>query len=183
MSNKIEVFVGAPIEIESEQLFLAELSAELANKGLNALIFANFQLPAHNPVHQIDFLVILDQIVCHIDLKNLSAPVTGTANGPWRLTLPDGTSKAHDGKNPYVQALDCKFAISDQMHRFAAKKAVVPKPQNGAKFYTTMESVVCVYPELMAGSDVPSNNKVRVWLPATYSIPPIDRSKSRLVVE
>ena len=39
-----------------------------------------------------------------------------------RVKLPDGTEKPIEGKNPYRQALDCKYGISDLMHSFAKRR-------------------------------------------------------------
>lgn len=161
MNTTIEVYFGAPIEIESERKFLSSLCADLKARGLNAVILANFQLPAHKPIHQIDFLVILDREVCHVELKNWTAPVSGKANGLWHLQLPDGSKKSVHG-NPYRQSLECKYAISDQMHLAANRVDTLSAPQRGEKFYRQFDSVVCVYPGLMPGSDVPSDNRVRV---------------------
>lgn len=161
MNTTIEVYLGAPIEIESERRFLSNLCADLKARGLSALILANFQLPAHKPIHQIDFLVILDREVCHVELKNLTAPASGKANGLWYLQLPDGSKKSLHG-NPYRQSLECKYAISDQMHRSAKRVVALSEPASGKKFYRQFDSVVCVFPDLMSGSDVPSDNRVRV---------------------
>jgi hypothetical protein len=159
MNTSIEVYLGAPIEIESERQFLSKLCGDLNARGLDALILANFLLPPHNPAQQIDFLVILKHLVCHIELKNLTAPVTGSANGTWHLILPDGSAK--DSGNPYRQALNCKFAISDEMHKLANREPHL-KTADGSKFYKHFESVVCVYPDLLAGSKVPSDRRIHV---------------------
>jgi hypothetical protein len=107
MSAKIEVFLGAPIEVESERRCLRTLIEDLKERGDDALILANFLLPPQNPLHQIDYLIVLRRLVCHVELKNLTAPVIGKVNGPWDLLLPDGTKKPLH-QNPYRQALDCK---------------------------------------------------------------------------
>lgn len=161
MTPKIDVYVGAPIEIESERRFLARLCADLKARQLNALVFANFLVPPHKPLNQVDFLVILDRLVCHVELKNITAPVMGGANGVWHLSLPNGEQQAFHC-NPYRQALDCKYAISDQMHRFAKKRLPLLQHANNTKFYKKIDSVVCIYPTLLSGSRVPSDVRVSV---------------------
>ena len=42
MKPTIDLFIGSPIELESEKDFLGKLSAELLARGQPALIFANF---------------------------------------------------------------------------------------------------------------------------------------------
>ena len=130
---------AAPIEVESERLFLSTLCADLKARGQDALVLANFLLPPHNPFNQIDFLVILKRLACHIELKNLTAPVSGEVNGMWHLLLPDGTKKPLHA-NPYRQALNCKYAISDQMHRLAKRQASLVEPPNGTKFLRILKA-------------------------------------------
>jgi hypothetical protein len=161
MTTKIDVFVGAPIEVESERRFLSRLCADLKAKRQGAVVFANFLVPPQRPLHQIDFLVILERLVCHVELKNLTAPVIGGVNGAWQLLLPNGSQMSLQG-NPYRQALDCKYALSDQMHRFAKQRLSHADQSNNAKFYKQIDSVVCVSPSLLRGSRVPSDVRVGV---------------------
>jgi hypothetical protein len=160
MKPTIDLYCGSPIEIESEKLFFGKLSADLIARGQPALIFANF-FPRRNP-HQIDFLVVTACCACHIELKKLTAPVIGSINGPWSLKMPDNSLSPLEPKNPYRQALDGKFAISDEMHVFVAADPTIPRPAVGGKFYKRLESVVCVYPELLPGSSVYQDHKVRI---------------------
>jgi hypothetical protein len=160
MNTTIDIFIGSPIELESEKDFLGKLSAELLARGQSALVFANF-FPLKNP-HQIDFLVVTSQCACHVELKKLTAPVIGGLNGCWSLRRPDGSLSPLEAKNPYRQALDGKHAISDEMHAFARSDRNVPVPSSGGKFFKHFESVVCIFPEKLPGSSVFDNHKVRV---------------------
>src|SRR2546426_12823175 len=112
MKPAIDLYWGAPIDVESEQLFLGKLSTDLLAQQQSALVFANF-FPQRKPL-QIDFLVVTAQCACHLELKNLTAPVVGKINGPWSLRMPDGSLSPLEAKNPYCQALDGKFSISDE---------------------------------------------------------------------
>ncbi|GIW88261.1 MAG: hypothetical protein KatS3mg108_2585 [Isosphaeraceae bacterium] len=159
MKPTIDLFIGSPIELDSEKDFLGQLSAELLARGRPALVFANF-FPLRNP-HQIDFLVVTADCACHVELKRLTAPVVGGLNGRWSLRRPDGSLSPLEAKNPYRQALDGKLAISDEMHAFARANRSVPVPSQGEKFFRYLESVVCVFPELLPGSSVPDDHKVR----------------------
>ncbi len=154
MKTPIDIFCGAPLEIESEILFLNALTSTLESRGEPVVICANF-LTERNP-HQIDFFVVTTRCACHVELKHLTAPVEGKLNGPWELQLPDGRRKTLEG-NPYRQALHAKYAISDAMHHFANSTPGVPRPPNNDKFFKKFESVVCISPKLLPGSDVPSD--------------------------
>jgi hypothetical protein len=160
MKNTIDVFCGIPLELESEKAFLAKLKEDLSFRGESGLILANF-FPSESS-HQIDFLVVTSRSVCHVELKTLTAPVVGGLNGLWSLVRPDGLLKPHGSKNPYRQALDGKIAISDELHAFTNSDQSLPNIAVGDRFFKHFESVVCVYPELLPGSRVPSDYKVRV---------------------
>jgi hypothetical protein len=160
MKTPIDVFIGAPLEIESEILFLDHLISTLESWGDPVILCANF-LTERNP-HQIDFLVIAPRCVCHVELKSLTAPVLGQVNGQWSLCLPGDRRRILDGKNPYRQALDTKYALSDAMRDFAASRPRVPRPPGGEPFFKTFDTVVCVHPRLLPGSLVPSDYRVRV---------------------
>jgi hypothetical protein len=159
MNTTIDVYLGGPLEIDSEKAFLARLKADLGARGESGLILGNF-FPPRKP-HQIDFLVATRRCACHIELKGLTAAVQGGLNGRWQLRLPDGSLTPLEAKNPYRQALDGKLAISDELHAFARRDPSIPGLPPGEKFYKHLDSVVCVYPELLPGSSVPSDYKVR----------------------
>src|SRR5262245_33866186 len=159
MKTPIDLFIGAPLEIESEILFLDHLYASLEGWGEPVILCANF-LTQRNP-HQIDFLVVGPRCVCHVELKSLTAPIVGQVNGPWSLCLPGGQRRQLEGKNPYRQALDTKYALSDAMRDFAKRTPGLPRPSDG-QFYKTFETVVCVHPQLLPGSRVPSDHRVHV---------------------
>ncbi|MBN1458351.1 MAG: NERD domain-containing protein [Armatimonadetes bacterium] len=154
----IQIYVGSPIEIESEKLFLAKLQSDLQERKESAIIFANFMVPPRKPRAQIDFLIVTSYAVCHVELKAYHGPLFGTPNGPWSAREPDGSLQALDSKNPYRQALDAKQAISDAMHCLAKQGAAPPPPKN--RFYKCFNSVVCIEPELHPQSQVVSDYKV-----------------------
>ncbi len=158
MKPKIEIFFGAPIEDEGEKTFLTKIRADLESKQEDAIIFANFIIP--HSLRQIDFLIVTKRCACHVELKSLNYPVSGEVNGEWLLHLPDGTAKSI--KNPYRQALECKYALSDEIGKVTDKLADFPKLPVGKRFYNFFESSVCIFPSIQQGSRVPSDYKVRV---------------------
>src|SRR5688572_10099253 len=129
MNTTIDLFIGSPIELDSEKDFLGKLTADLTAQGESSLVFANF-FPRKVPL-QIDFLVVTAHCACHVELKKLTAPVIGGVNGRWSLRHPDGSLSPLEAKNPYRQALDGKLAISDEMHLFARASRSVPVPSAG----------------------------------------------------
>ncbi|GLY38822.1 hypothetical protein Amsp01_048460 [Amycolatopsis sp. NBRC 101858] len=152
----VELFWGEKPDVGSEIRFLEMLEADLEDFGTSAIVLANFF--AGRPRRQIDFLVITDVHACHVELKAYPDRLVGGTNGPWSVWHPDGTREPIDRENPYQQARSCKFAVSDAMHWFAAREGETP---TGRKFYTQLDSVVCVFPRLAEGSDVPGDDRVR----------------------
>ncbi len=139
----IEVFWGDEPGEQSERDFLAQLKDDLSSRNVSATILANFH--TYRASRQVDFLVIR---------RTMSAR-------SWSTRLPDGTLEVIDRQNPYNQAVLCKMAISDDLHVLAGQDSGIPRPPKGARFYTQLDSVVCVFPRLEAGSRVPGNYKAR----------------------
>jgi len=159
MNPTFELYLGAPIEIDSEQQFLARLRSDLQARGVGAVVFANFIAAKKR---QTDFLIVVNSRVWHVELKHLTGPIIGGLNGAWSIRQPNGTTKPLDHReNPYRQALECKYAISDDMREAAAKEAL-PTPPGGTPFYKLFESVVCIFPRLHPGSNFPGDHRVRV---------------------
>src|SRR4051794_24011674 len=80
--STVEVYLGNPIEVPSEQAFLARLQCDLADAGVSARILANVHLG--RPSRQIDFIVITDVRVIQIELKTFAGPIVSAAvNGNW----------------------------------------------------------------------------------------------------
>lgn len=154
----VEVFWGAEPRERSEVQFLNQLKADLMSQGTSAIILANFL--TYRSSRQIDFFVITDNHVCHVELKNYTEPLVGHINGPWSSRRTNGSLEIIDRQNPYVQAQECKLALSDDMHSLAALDSNIPAPSRG-KFFTQFNSVVCIFPRLADGSQVPSDYKVR----------------------
>lgn len=155
MKTTIEIYLGSPLTIESEKQFLQHLSCDLGERGESALILANFFVGKR----RIDFLIVTSKCASHVELKNYTAPVIGRRNGLWKLRMPDGEELTIERENPYIQALDGKYDVSDSMDEYATKSSV-PRPSHGVKFWKLIESVICVYPELLPGSQLPSDYKV-----------------------
>lgn len=154
----IETFWGEEPRIRSEVQFLDQLKADLDSCGIAATILVNFF--TKSSLRQIDFLVITDRHVCHVELKNYTDPLVGYINGLWSSRRADGSLKVIDRQNPYVQALECKYALSDDMYSLAAQDDSIPTPSKG-KFYTQFDSVVCIFPRLEDESQVPNDFKVK----------------------
>ena len=159
MNATIEIFWGDAPREKSETDFLNQLVADLKNSGISATILANYFTTCSS--RQVDFLVITERHVCHVELKHYPPILVGGTNGPWSARRSDGTLEEIDRQNPYTQAYECKMAISDDMHVVAEQNSTVPRPAPGGKFFKQIDSVVCVFPRLDPQSQVPDDYKVR----------------------
>jgi hypothetical protein len=155
----VRIFWGDEPQVQSERDFLAQVEGDLLASGLEAVILVNFFTRSGS--RQVDFLIAADGHVCHVELKNYEHALEGSPNGSWRSRRADGTTEVIDRQNPYHQALGCKMALSDDMASLAAREAGVPRPAGGRRFFTQFDSVVCVFPRLADGSEVPSDYKVQ----------------------
>jgi hypothetical protein len=149
-TNTIQVFLGDPIEDDSEQRVLSRLRADLGLRGIPARIFANF-VATGKQQRQVDLLVVTAARCIQVEVKCLDPdlPVIGQANGPWRQVLPGGQQRQLD-RNSFRQAREATYAISDVM-RTLARRGEVP---DDSPFYRRVDTVVCMYPGIPAGSEL-----------------------------
>lgn len=133
----IDIFIGAPIEHESERGTLARAIAFLSAQVIPAVVLANVNLGGR----QIDLVIGLDQGCLVVESKGLSSAVRGTENGDWQVRLTSGRWK--DIPNAYAQALGEKLALRDAMAAFAGTD--VPYP----------DAAVIFVPAIPAASVIP----------------------------
>lgn len=151
--HHVDLFLGAPLQEPSEIQFLNTLCTHLGERKAQAIIFANFYTGRFK--QQVDFLVITSNCACVVELKNYNVPVFGEINGPWELRNTDGTLiEELSERNPYHQAREAKYAISDEMHWLSRDHPELPTPPENRKFFSMMESVVCIFPDIPSGSQV-----------------------------
>ena len=152
MTVSIDVYIGAPLEHESERSFLNQIYDDLLEANCAAIILANFYPPTHP--RQIDFLVVTERCAGLIELKAFNQPVGGGINGEWALVQPDGSRKTLLSPNPHEQVIQCKFALSDEVRKLAGKAPDQWLVPGNIPFYRTLEGMVCIYPEIPSGSTV-----------------------------
>jgi Nuclease-related domain len=144
----VEVFLGDPIRDRGELYVLNRLRGDLQRRGVPARVFANF-VAAGRQQRQIDLLVATPTRLVHAELKAVAPelPLVGDANGPWQQLLPDGQRRPLD-PNPYRQAHQGTYAISDVMRKLARRNQI----PEAAAFYKHIDTVVCLSPTIPAGS-------------------------------
>jgi hypothetical protein len=141
--SSVEVFLGNSIDISSEAKFLARLERDLHQRGMRARILANLQFD-----RQVDFLIVTPHRTVQVELKTVSGPIVAAPkNGNWTVRI-GGSDVSYP--NAGYQARQAAFAVSDVLQAFAARTNA-PGPTK-TKFYEDIDTVVCVYPALPAGS-------------------------------
>jgi energy-coupling factor transporter ATP-binding protein EcfA2 len=144
----VSVYVGHPIDDPTERHFLSRLRQDLEQLGIPARILANYE--AGRQYLQLDFVIVTSSRVVHCELKGWSFAVVGTANGPWKQILPDGTLRLLD-TNAYRQAQQGTYALSDDMKAVARRHPSLPAAPDG-KFFKTIDTIACLYPAINAAS-------------------------------
>jgi hypothetical protein len=147
-TKQVEVFLGELIAHDTERVFLARLRADLVRRSCCARIYANFI--TRSSQRQVDFLVATEYRLVHAELKTVdqSLPLIGGINGPWTQELPGGKRRSFE-RNFYRQAHEATYAISDDMHELTR---LGEAPRVSGKYYRRFDTVVCVYPDIPAGS-------------------------------
>jgi hypothetical protein len=120
----------------------------LTSRGISARICANF-VATGKQQRQVDLLVVTADRCVQAEVKNLAPDLAliGSANGPWRQVLPGGQERQVD-RNYFRQAREATCAISDVMRALARRGDV---PDDGP-FYRRVDTVVCLSPDIPAGS-------------------------------
>ncbi len=154
MKPTTTLLVGGPLSGHEARL-LRRLYADLEPTG--PLILANF----HVDQRQIDFVVVTESYAAILEQKQFPQPVFGRQNGQWSLEDGTGAKVPYSGQNPWQQALQQKYALSDEMNRYEQKAA----GGRGAsrRFFTEFDAFVCIVPAIHPRSDVtPGDGKVAV---------------------
>ena len=157
MKPTIEILIGAPV-IGSEAAALRDLLSSLRPP---ALVLVNFEIQNSGTSRQIDLVAVTLQRAELIELKEFTAPVKGRENGPWQIETAPGVFVPYAGPNPWVQARDGKYALSDSMRAFT-KRRPLPRPAKSS-FFKQFDACVAVYPRIEAGSQLPPGN-YKAWI-------------------
>jgi len=103
------IYVGAPIEPDSERKFLASFVQWLEEKQISFVVLANLHIGGR----QIDCVVATENTVSLVEVKSSYLPVRGDLNGIWARMHSSG--KWQNYTNAYQQALNAKNALRDAM--------------------------------------------------------------------
>src|SRR5271157_2586051 len=158
MKPTTEILIGSPLEGEEAQ-FLVRLCSDLND---TCLILANLEVVSRNTSRQIDFLIVNETNRGLIELKCFRGPVVGSENGAWTLQDFARNLVAYAGENPWNQAVQAKFALSDEMSAFAKSHPEIPAAP-GMHFYKEFDATVCIFPGVHPDSKLTEGN-YKAWV-------------------
>src|SRR5271169_3338388 len=141
MKPTTEILIGSPLEGEEAQ-FLVRLCSDLSD---TCLVLANFEVVSRNTSRQIDFLIVSETNRGLIELKCFRGPVLGSENGAWSLRDFAKNLVPYAGENPWNQAVQAKYALSDEMSMFAKSHPEIQAPSD-THFYKEFDATVCIFP-------------------------------------
>lgn len=146
LNRNIELYIGSPIECESERIALRQIIETLNSGNLSAVIMANINLSGR----QIDIIVTTESMVLVVEIKGQTRPIRGSENGRWEYKVATGEWKT-TGRNYYQQTLDAKNALRDSMSTYLGTSPNYP------------DAALIFVPSIPEGSEVPSGDfKVRI---------------------
>ena len=104
------VYIGEPIDHDSERKFLASIVEWLVKHQIPFVVLANLHLRGR----QIDCVVATARSVSVVEVKSSYLPVRGCLNGMWAQFRASGDWRPY--KNAYQQAFAAKNTLRDAMN-------------------------------------------------------------------
>lgn len=143
--TSIRSFSGGSTTNRAENACVRRLQRDLEIAATDAVLLRNIIVGPQR--RQIDLIVATANTAVVIEIKGYIHPVSGGVNGPWSLERDDGNRQQLDGSNPYQQAVDNRFAVTDSL------RATIGADVRGA-----VGGMLCLYPAAPRGSAVPASD-------------------------
>ncbi|PZR39732.1 MAG: hypothetical protein DI538_06155 [Azospira oryzae] len=121
MTPKVTIYIGAPIEYESERLVFNHIASLLTGMKQEALIIANVNIGQT----QVDLIIVFEKSMQLIEVKKASTPIRGGVNGTWSQQTWAGTWMPI--RNYYEQTMKAGYAVKDQLTGFLGKRVHYPR--------------------------------------------------------
>lgn len=144
----VEIFLGHAIGEPTELRFLKRLRADLEAKTTPSIVFANFYVGRART--QVDFIVATENGATVVEVKGYRYPVEGGVNGTWQSKRDETHRRKISSKNPVQQAIDARYAISDEVSIQLAVDSVRSRQAIGGN--------LCIFPAPPPGSNIPDGN-------------------------
>lgn len=160
-NSLVRIFIGAPLEHQSDLDALQATHTELIKSNSWAFIFANINVSGR----QLDLVIFNETTTLVIEAKAYTHPIYGNMNRPWEQRGPYGTKKI---RNAYMQALDAKNALHTELQRVT-----------GSSEYPN--ALVALMPISPYGSEV-TQGDYKVTVGEAYDIKRMLNTKSKAVL-
>ncbi len=144
-STSVRSLSGDPTTNRAENACVRRLQLDLEIAGTDAVLLRNIIVGPQR--RQIDLIVATANTAVVIEIKGYIHPVSGGVNGPWSLERDDGNRQQLDGSNPYQQAVENRFAVTDSL------QATIGADVRGA-----VGGMLCFYPAAPTGSAIPASD-------------------------
>ncbi|MFD2250043.1 NERD domain-containing protein [Pseudochelatococcus lubricantis] len=109
-ATKATIWIGAPIDHESERKFLSFIISWIDQQNIPSIVLANIELEGR----QIDCIVATPTSVSVVEVKSSRLPIRGDVNGSW--TRLSASGEWQDYTNAYQQVIGAKNRVRDAMH-------------------------------------------------------------------
>lgn len=129
----------------AENACFRRLQRDLEIARIDAVLLRNIIVGPQR--RQVDLIVATAKTAVVVEIKGYTHPVSGGVNGSWLLERDDGNLQRLDGSNPYQQALDNRYAVTDSL------RATV-----GSDVRDAVGGMLCFYPAAATGSAIPSSD-------------------------
>ena len=136
-SASIKIFHGDRVTNPAEIACARKLKRDLEAEGVEAVLLANVTLGPRR--RQIDLIVATATAAVVVEIKAYVHPVHGGVNGPWSVEQNNGGRRELGGTNPYQQALENRFTVTDSLRR-----------QDGRDAKDAVAGMLCLYPRAPA---------------------------------
>lgn len=138
--GNIEIFIGSPIEYDSERVAFQHILKLIQKLRIDAVIIAN----ANIDKVQVDLIVAFENTAFVFEVKGCHAPLRGDVNGLWERKTYTGLWTPL--KNYYTQTLTAKHVIKDALTKVSGRNISYP------------EGILLLVPNLHIGSTIPSGD-------------------------
>lgn len=143
--RSVRLFLGDAVTNLAETACVRRLRRDLEQEGVDAIILANFILGPKR--RQIDLIVATGSTAIVVEIKGYLHPVGGGVNGPWFIERDDGGRRQLGGSNPYQQALENRFVVTDGLRAGGRSD---PREAVGG--------ILCLFPMPPVGSIIPKGD-------------------------
>lgn len=116
MLSKVTIYIGSPIEYDSEKLAFQAILDRLISMNTEALLIANVNLNKT----QVDFIVAFEKTSYIIEVKGTRQIIKGGVNGTWSQKT--SATVWTPIRNFYEQAMKAGYVVRDQLSQFLRRQ-------------------------------------------------------------